>query len=208
MTIRMVGDNPNGFDTRMRDSVLGLWSYMAKKHGVTVRHKHDSTFMANVGRLLQRLSIMSYNQFMSGFVTTIGKTIYLPFDLGDTERWSYWDQIILCAHEFQHVIQYEREGMSFFLGYLFSSSKRARFECEAFRSLLEMEFWRWQSLLITMKYIALKLRYYGCKDVDVIATEAYLRACLPTIEAGGVRNQASKEVIAWLRANHPFWEMH
>jgi len=194
--------------SRLGDDVIRLWDFMTGKYDVKVYDKRTSGLMSLAGKILQRLSIMSYEQFMNGYVTTIGNRIYIPFKLGDDEgRWSYWDQIVLCAHEFQHVRQFNGSVVSFVWNYVRNPEKRALYECQAFRGNFEMEYFKWKELPYTSTMVKNKLRYYGCSEKILNNATHYIDSCIPTIELGGVVNQASKDVINWLRANAGYWEL-
>lgn len=79
--------------------------------GFNVKFKNESTFMKIIGKL------MFYNpNFMTSFITTIGKTVYFP----NKESLNESDSLITIAHEFCHATDAEKIGrIKFSFLYLF-----------------------------------------------------------------------------------------
>ena len=105
-------------------------------------------------------------------------------------------------HEHQHVVQHDREGLSFEVSYLADRAARARWEAEAYRSNLELHFWRYGTTP-SARRIAEVLGDYGCRpeDVDVAAKSLALSAV--SIRKGAVINEATHVALGWLDEHVP-----
>jgi hypothetical protein len=105
--------------------------------GVSLVYKSDSWLQRAIDRALRVLTFGAMNSYLSGYVTTIGRTIYLPDDWELTAPGRRWETL---EHELVHVGQFERYG---FVGmavlYLLVPLPmglawfRARLEWEAYR---------------------------------------------------------------------------
>ena len=188
------------------NQVKDFWSFMMKEFGAKVEQKNDAMLMKVAAEFLESLHIQSKDDFMKHFVTTIGKTIYIPFvigDLGLDDRWPLWNQVRVCVHECQHVVQGEREGWAAFGSkYLTSSSYRAGYEAEAFGCDMEMEFWKQGNTGFNAGAFAEErpyvLKSYGCttEDIDMVKEILSIRAGI--VSQGVVENMASVKAITWL----------
>jgi len=191
---------------RVRD----FWLHMQNEFGSSVVQKDESAVMKAAASLLDVLDIQDKEQFMKDFVTTLHRTIYIPFIVGvegSGGHWSLWSQIRVCVHENQHVVQSDRDGLPEFAArYLTSSSFRAGYEAEAYGCDLEMEFWR-QGANFNPYDFALQraqgLKSYGCSegDIDQAATMLALRAGV--VVQGVVETKSSQVAIEWLENNVP-----
>src|SRR5262249_6579697 len=157
-----------------------------------------------VAGVLGALGIVNREDFLRRFATTIGKRIYLPFDVGDAAQgWSLWGQVMVLTHECQHIVQYNANGpLGFSWRYLTNTAARAAFEAEAYRCQLELQWWRTRTLLSPAE-LAGSLRSYGVTEADVQVAQKTLEMSAETLKRGGIVNQASKVAIAWLDANAP-----
>jgi len=184
-------------------TVINFWNYTADKYDAKIKQKTGSSSMRIIGRILVALSIMSYRRFMKGFVTTIKRTIYVPFRVGTpSPRFGLWDQVVIAAHESTHVKQYKDGGWKFLWNYLRSSTKRANYECKAYHTSFELIFWRY-GVLPGATERAKTLKQYGCTKKEIKIVGKYLRSCSETIRRGGVTTRAGKDSIAWLEKNAP-----
>lgn len=187
-----------------------FWAHMQNAFGSTVEEKNDALVMHAAAALLDALDIQDKEQFMKDFVTTLFKTIYIPFEIGvegPDGRWSLWSQVRVAVHENQHVVQGERDGWALFgARYLSDSSFRAGYEAEAYGCDMEMEFWRLGSSFDPHKFAlerALGLKNYGCKDVDIEQAQQMLSLRADLIIQGVVETKAAQVAIPWLEANVP-----
>jgi hypothetical protein len=133
----------------------------------------------------------------------VADTIYLPFQIGDESTgWSLWEQIVICAHEHEHVLQWRREGVAFAAKYLVSSAFRAAYEAEAYRSAAELSWWRWRQV-VPPASLAAHLTAYRCSQADINSAAQIIQLAEATIERGGIINPPTAAVINWLSANAP-----
>jgi hypothetical protein len=164
--------------------------------------------MVAAARFLDVLNIQDRGHFLRNYVTTIGHTIYTPFEVGvETEQWPLWRQVRVCAHECTHVVQVEREGWATFdARYLASSSWRAGYEAEACGADLELEFWRQGAALNIPAFVDERvagLASYGCSDEDIGQAWQQLTIRAGVVAQGGVETRAAQVAIAWLEEHAP-----
>lgn len=190
-----------------------FWAHMQSEFGSSVEEKNDALVMQAAAQLLDALKIQDKEQFMKDFVTTLFKTIYIPFKIGiEDGRWSLWSQVRVCVHEHQHVIQGGRDGWPEFCSrYLTDSSFRAGYEAEAFGSDMEMEFWR-QGTAFNISDFAKErpwvLKSYGCSDADIEQAVQMLTIRAGVVSQGAVANPSTIKAIEWLEKNVPDLKAH
>ena len=185
------------------EEVWAFWRFMQDHHRTTVVNKRDALEMQLVAQALDALGIQSRDRFLRNFTTTLGRRIYTPFEVGSPRGgWDLWSQVVICVHEHQHVVQHDREGLSFEVSYLADRAARARWEAEAYRSNLELHFWRYGTTP-SARRIAEVLGDYGCRpeDVDVAAKSLALSAV--SIRKGAVINEATHVALGWLDEHVP-----
>jgi hypothetical protein len=180
------------------EEVLAFWRFMQDHFRTTVVNKRDAFEMQLVAHALDTLGVQSRDRFLRNFTTTLARRIYTPFDLGVPRGgWDLWSQVVVCVHEHQHVVQHDREGLSFEVSYLADRAARARWEAEAYRSNLELHSWRYGTTP-SARRIAEVLTDYGCRpeDVDVAAKSLALSAV--SVRKGAVLNEATHVALGWL----------
>ena len=185
------------------EQVWAFWRFMQDHYRTTVVNKRDALEMQLVAEALDALGIQSRDRFLRNFTTTLGRRIYTPFEVGSPRGgWDLWSQVVICVHEHQHVVQHDREGLSFEVSYLADRAARARWEAEAYRSNLELHFWRYGTTP-SARRIAEVLGDYGCRpeDVDVAAKSLALSAV--SIRKGAVINEATHVALGWLDEHVP-----
>jgi len=185
------------------EEVWAFWRFMQDHYRTTVVNKRDALEMQLVAQALDALGIQSRDRFLRNFTTTLGRRIYTPFEVGSPRGgWDLWSQVVICVHEHQHVVQHDREGLSFEVSYLADRAARARWEAEAYRSNLELHFWRYGTTP-SARRIAEVLGDYGCRpeDVDVAAKSLALSAV--SIRKGAVINEATHVALGWLDEHVP-----
>jgi hypothetical protein len=107
---------PNLLEPSAEDHDHPSWqkaAEMALQMGVTVRTKSESKLQRLIGALL------FFNpSYMTGFITTIGRGIWVPDSWAGRPR--TWSDTTTLVHELAHVHQYERIPWPlFYLAYLF-----------------------------------------------------------------------------------------
>lgn len=89
---------------------LAIMTDRAIKKGVRFVQKQDSAWWRLAGRIHRLFS--RTDRFMTGTLTTLGKTIALPTEW---KEWQPIDKVKLLVHELVHVKQFERYGIFPFL---------------------------------------------------------------------------------------------
>ena len=169
----------------------------------SVINKRSALEMQLVARGLEALGIQSKDRFLKNFTTTIGRRIYTPFEVGSPKGgWDLWHQIVICVHEHQHVVQHDREGLAYEVSYLADRAARARWEAEAYRSNLELQFWR-TGTTPSAQRTASVLKDYGCRDGDIEVTAKSLALSALSVKKGAVINEATHVALGWLDEHVP-----
>ena len=185
------------------EEVGAFWRFMQDHYRTTVVNKRDALEMQLVAQALDALGIQIRDRFLRNFTTTLARRIYTPFEVGSPRGgWDLWSQVVICVHEHQHVVQHDREGLSFEVSYLADRAARARWEAEAYRSNLELHFWRYGTTPAARR-IAEVLSDYGCRpeDIDVAAKTLALSAV--SVRKGAVINEATHVALGWLDEHVP-----
>jgi len=192
------------------ETVRAFYAHMSSRFGATVVPKASSSLMSAAGWGLGALrslgaSVPDAAAFASRYVTTIGSTVYVPYEPGDESTgWSRWDQIGVIVHECEHVAQRGRMGLAYERDWLTSTAARARLEAEAYRVQLELEHWHRGYVPADMPgRLARMLRDYGCSDADVAVTERVLRSSAVSVRQGAVISEAAHVAILWLDEHAP-----
>jgi len=185
------------------EEVWAFWRHMHDHFRTKTVRKGDALEMRLVARALEALGIQQRDEFLRRYTTTIGRRIYVPFEVGvAASEDELWNQLVVCVHEHQHVVQHDREGLRFELSYLGSRAARARWEAQAYRSNLELHYWRFGSTPPVRPVVEV-LRDYGCRseDVDVAAQTLALSAI--SIQKGAIINDATHVALRWLDEHVP-----
>ena len=101
----------------------------------SIKKKRDSTLMNVINVALRIITLNQMKTFMTGFITTIGNTVYVPDSWKDRTVTSKW---ITLSHERVHMEQAKRHGRFLFsLLYLLVlpcvfAFYRTKFEKEAY----------------------------------------------------------------------------
>jgi hypothetical protein len=183
--------------------VRAFYRFLQIRFRTTVVNKRDALEMKLVAQVLGVLDVESRDRFLRKFTTTVGRRIFTPFEVGVPQSgWDLWSQMVIAVHEHQHVVQHDREGLSFEVSYLTDRAARARWEAEAYCSNLELHFWRYGTTP-SVDALAAVLAEYGCRlsDVGVAATSLALSA--ESIRRGAVLNEATHIALEWLNAYMP-----
>jgi len=181
-------------------------SSLCDEYGAKIKFKNKSIFMKFIAFFLDLFNIMDKKTFME-YSTTIGRTMYLSFELGDFEDVSYYGQISTIAHEITHVSQYNHEGCKFFFKYLFSLKWRAIYEMYAWGVSMEMHYFLTKRVL-SPQDLANKLIKYKCTSEQVRQVAIFLEN-VSTFLGKRVVFKPSKSAIYWLK-NHSdiLWQVN
>lgn len=180
------------------EEAKAFWRYMTERFGTSVVDKKNAAEMTLVAHGLQLLGIQSKEDFLNRFTTTLGTVIYTPFEPGRAHaNMSFWDQIVICTHEHQHVVQHRRDGLGYSINYLANTASRAQYEAEAYTCNLELHHWRTGDILDGAS-VASTLEYYGCTPQDILVCGKTLDLNAVTLLSGGIVTEASGAAIEWL----------
>lgn len=190
------------YDARPEE-VWSFWRFMQDHFRTTVLNKRDALEMQLVAHVLGALGIQSPDRFLRNFTTVIGRRIYTPFEIGVPRGgWDLWSQIVVCVHEHQHVVQHDREGLAYEISYLADRAARARWEAEAYRSNLELHYWRYGTTPSTRR-LAEVLNDYGCRPEDIEVAAKSLALSAVAVQNGAVINEATHVALGWLDKHLP-----
>ena len=185
------------------EEVWAFWRFMQDHFRTSVINKRSALEMQLVARGLEAFGIQSKDRFLKNFTTTIGRRIYTPFEVGSPKGgWDLWHQIVISVHEHQHVVQHDREGLAYEVSYLADRAARARWEAEAYRSNLELQFWR-TGTTPSAQRTASVLKDYGCRDGDIEVTAKSLALSALSVKKGAVINEATRVALGWLDEHVP-----
>jgi hypothetical protein len=185
------------------EQVKGLWDHMTAKYGTTVKSKADAEEMKLIAKALELIGILDADKFLTQFTTTIGSTIYVPFKIGvDSPGHKLWDQMVICAHEHQHVIQAQTIGFEFATRYLIDPTWRAVYEGEAYRVSMTMHNWHYGKVPPVAGYVKV-IESYGVSGASQQFFEKYLTMSSKTLEMGGVPDEGAKVALDWLNQHAP-----
>ena len=96
----------NDDDDRARYQAL-VRSFDEPSMRVRIRRKDESAMQSFIGHALRALTFGGQDRYMSEYVTTLGRTIWVP---ADWERWTHRARYKVLRHEVVHVRQFERLG--------------------------------------------------------------------------------------------------
>ncbi|RJS14140.1 hypothetical protein DRW03_35450 [Corallococcus sp. H22C18031201] len=184
-------------------AVWAFWQHMQARFRTKVASKSDSLEMQLAAEALQRMGILDKQRFLANFTTTVGRTIYTPFEPGVPQGgWDLWAQVVVCVHEHQHVVQHDEEGPSYELNYLTSPASRAQYEAEAYTCNLELHYWRYGTTP-SPRALAEKLRGYGCRPEDIEVAAHTLALTSASVRRGAVLREATHVALEWLNSHVP-----
>ena len=172
--------------------VVNLWNALAEKFQLRLIDKRDSQEMLFLGEVLEQLGVMDQQAFLERYATTIGRSVYLPFELGDPESRSLLSQAMTICHEAQHGHQHSTKGRSrWAIKYVADPAFRGAEEAEALTTGCEVYF------LLTGKVLdprpqAEKLIHYALGEDDIDTVAKRLNSTFKTVKAGGIITDAGK----------------
>jgi len=189
--------------TEVQQACVELWQVMSTTFNTTVVKKSDSFQMQTVGWFLNTMGILDKERFLQRYTTTIYKSIYIPFEIGQGTDAECWSQMRTCVHEHQHVVQAKREGFPVFAGkYLFDGDQRAKFEAEAKACGQELQYWRYGQLE-KPELVCASLADYNLNSAQIAFAARVLSSYQKTIKANGTITKAGKVALSFLKNNHP-----
>jgi hypothetical protein len=176
--------------------VTGLWDHMSDHYGTRLARK-DAPEMQLAATALEEMGILDAEDFLRRFTTTLGRTIYTPYEIGVGDERKLASQLRTCVHEHQHVVQYYRGGVRFAFEYATDTARRAHYEADAHRCSLELHYWMYGKVQ-NVRRVAETLVDYGCTGADIDVCEKALLMTAKVVEQGGVSSDAGKVAVEWL----------
>lgn len=179
---------------------LAVWDRLQEHYGTDIRLKADSATMKAAASALGLVGVMERKVFLERYATTLGSTIYMPYEPGDPFR-NAVSQIRLAVHEHQHVVQGRRDTL-YEARYLASKTSRATYEAEAWGAELEVAYWLLGDqldLLAEADRLSAKVVNYGCGKEQVAHVRALLGLRIELLGAHGlVESDAAKVAIRFM----------
>ena len=171
---------------------------MCEAFGTRVIEKQRAPEMRASSFVLDAMNIMPRDTFMHRYTTVWARRIYPCFEVGHGDAEDRWGQLVVCVHEHQHVVQYDRQGFAIYAAkYLASRRFRALAEAEAYLTQLELAYWR-NDKMPDIDALADGLLAYGCRASDVRAARAVLQQGADRLRDGerGL-TRANRWALAW-----------
>lgn len=175
-----------------------FWDHMCEAFGTRVIQKDQAWEMRASGRVLGALGVMPREVFMGRYTTVWGRRLYPCFEVGQGDAHARWGQVVVCVHEHQHVVQFQRQGFGLYAArYMADSRFRASMEAEAYLTQLELNFWR-NGVMPDAARLANGLESYGCRPGDVRHARRVLEDGARALE-GGARGltRANQWALSW-----------
>lgn len=181
--------------------VRKIWSEALDHFNARSVNKEDSEFMEVVGGFLDLIRVTDKREFLGRFTTTIGRTIYRPFEIGVADGvWTLQDQIVTLCHELVHVEQYTDSPLIFSLGYCSKPSVRAKYEAKAYAADMEVDYYL-TGKLYDIPSRAACLLSYGLNQSHVDFAASVMESVAETIVQGASVNGVAAWIIDRLKAN-------
>lgn len=143
------------------------------KYKIKLAVKNKSNFMKAAGLLQTLFSKISYKEFMSGYTSTIGSTIYSDAEWIERIKYNKFDidDVALLVHETQHILQFRNGSWNKYI----RTGGRALLEAEAISAANQFRVGIGDSKHVkTRSDVINQLRMYGCKLKDCIAAVHYV----------------------------------
>jgi len=176
--------------------VVKLYQEAAPALGVTFADKTSD------GRM-QAFAKLWGPEFLTNFVTTLGETIFIPYQPGvvaPSGRWSLKSQTKIIPHEFRHVQDYRKDKVGFMLDYTLFEARRAIFEANAVAAALALEFKVTGTLPDgPSRPLVEILKYYRCGEDAIDHAALVVDSLRVTIRQGGYRNDGVDFVYGFLQ---------
>ena len=183
-----------------KEDVQNAWKYMSKYYDFDIIDKSNAKEMQIAGWALELMDIQDSDDFLKRYTTTIGRNIYVPFEIGEGSQSKLKLQLCTLAHEAQHVVQFRRNSGKFVFRYLTSDAARASYEADALRANMEM-YWYMTGKLLSPKKLSDSLVGYSIGDDDRRVVYKNLMISSKVVKRGGVITGTSKTLIKWMQNN-------
>ena len=186
--------------------VRALWQHLSVNFASVIKSKSHSSISLFCAESLEFMGIMNAETFLQNYVTTIGRTIYVPYFVGVAENTrELIEQAMTGVHEHQHVQQFNMGGRSFMSDYLTIPSKRVMAEVEAI-----MASWEFAMALQAKSHSTIdldpiryaeQLRPYMLGDKDIALAAKALELGKTMVMDGAISTEAGRVsadfLISW-----------
>ncbi len=184
-----------------KTEVVDFYRHMTVRFGTKIIDKQSSIIMKIIGCIFQLFRVMTYEEFMNNFITTLGKRIYVPFTVGKKCQFSLWEQIKVCLHEHEHVSQSNKDWL-YPVKYLLSSRYRMICEAEAYSTAMEIDWWYCKGGS-TQVYTKL-LKKYLLTEKLIAEAEKIMLARWEAAKRGEISRGAMQIALTWLEDHDDF----
>jgi hypothetical protein len=175
------------------EQVKAFYVAACKQYDAEIVDKNDSRLMKITAGFLDGIGVVDKESFMRDFTTTLGSYIFVPYTPGvATDQYTLEDQVAICVHEIQHVVQFDDDPVGFMVLYLTNKSARAEFESAAYAADLEWS-WKTRQKGYDIARRAQSLLSYGLKQEHCDFMRQYLEVQDDVFRQGG----AVSPVVAW-----------
>jgi hypothetical protein len=172
--------------------ISGLWADLVEEFRLRLIDKRDAEEMRFLGDVLEQLGVMDQQSFLEDYATTIGRSVYLPFELGDPNSRALLYQAMTICHEAQHGHQHSTKGRSrWAIKYVADPAYRAAQEAEAMTTSCEV-YYLLTGGVLTPERQAEKLTNYALGADDIATVTKRLTSAFRTVDAGGISTAAGK----------------
>lgn len=163
-----------------------LSEFLSRKYKTSYASRKDSLAMRAAAQFLTFFgAVKDPSEFLENYATTVGHTIYLPFDIGDFSKFPEWTQCTTLCHEHQHIVISNRMGSFSYLWNYARSAKRSMIEAECYATLIELN-WHVKNIHTDPHKLAAVLdNAYSCSSQEIAKVESFLSTVKKKVEAGG-----------------------
>lgn len=183
--------------------VKDFYGVACTQYKANTTSKSNSDFMKLIGSFLDGIGVLDKELFMRQYTTTIGTTIYTPYEIGvdgGPDGYDLWDQVKVLVHELTHAVQYRTHPAKFLVLYLASPSDRATYEAEALAADLQIYWWMYGRGYDTKQRVRTLLNY-GLKQGHCDYAAQYLDVHNDIFAQGGTSSEIATWAASWLDAH-------
>jgi hypothetical protein len=181
--------------------VKDFYAAALTKYNAKLVNKDDSAFMKIISSFLDGIGVLDKDKFMNEFVTTIGATIYVPYEVGMEGKWNLWGQISVLTHELTHCEQFHDSPAEFMIKYIVNKSDRATYEAQAYGTDLEMKYWFTPGQGYDIKKRAQSLLNYGLQQQHCDYAAEHLAIYDDVFKQGGGVSPVAAWAKEWLNVH-------
>lgn len=179
--------------------VTGLWDHLSLETGSRKFDKASAYEMQVISLQLDKMGVLDKELFLHSFTTTIGKSIYFPFEPGvETAEFPLLSQCCIIAHEHQHVFQLAQDHERFAWMYIYDKNYRANQEADALMTSMEVYYYL-TGIVRNPKEMAQHLIHYNCSTDQIAVVEQHLAISKSIVAKNGIETRSGKMTISYLK---------